>query len=115
MSETLPFRQFRFKHDLQYRHRAQTALWLIALNLFFVRLLWRERARIALVHAWLRRRKAWHEQFSLAALGCMLLGAFDLAGSRADAIRSAVDLTFVVFGLAVYAASRRFFRAGTAT
>lgn len=70
---------------------------------------------IAWVHAWLRRRKAWHEQFSLAALGCMLLGAFDLAGSRTDAIRSAVDLTFVVFGLAVYAASRRFFRAGTAT
>ena len=47
----LSLRQFRFKHDLQYRHRAQTALWLIRLNLYFVRLLWRERANLSLVHA----------------------------------------------------------------
>lgn len=47
----LSIQQFRFAHALQYRHRAQTGLWLLWLNLYFVRLLWRERANMSLVHA----------------------------------------------------------------
>ena len=69
-----------------------------------------------LIHALLRRRRAWHEQFVAASAVCVLLALADTySGGLVDAARRGVDLTLLATGALLFASSRRFFRTGDAT
>ena len=71
---------------------------------------------ITLIHALLRRRRAWHEQFVAASVACALLALADTySGGLVDAARRGVDLTLLATGALLFASSRRFFRTGDAT
>ena len=67
----------------------------------------------SLLHAWLRRKQAWQDQFIGAGLLCMTLALFDLfQGGSGDAIHRGVDLTLGALGMLMMFCGRRFFRSG---
>ncbi len=71
---------------------------------------------LSLIHAWLRQRRAWHEQFATAAAVCLLLALADTyAGGLIDGTRRGFDLTLLATSALLFVGSRRLFRDGNAT